>query len=373
MSDYVGGLTYPLTVHAAFLDNSTYTTALTVTCMGGGKPWTPPQPQPGGGSYMYFAFRGSTVVVKVDTSNFQIVASKELPEFYTFTPAVWDDTWVYLAEWKEDDWYLNMTWLSKDTLEVGGSIKIEESWEVEPVAVVPVGDYVYVLSALGDLYKINKANFQVEAHVDIWAILEDDYNPERYGFDEFEHMAADEAGQHLYAVVSSGSSYDSQYVHGAVMKISIPDLTVEDVTWVLGGGSVSLYHVLVVGDKVYVGTISWCLWLWPAYVIKFAASTLEPEGSVVVASSMQAFPLCALNGKLYVGGLYDSDYNYTDRARIDLGGFTLETHVEATIGGNDLTAFTDGSFLYYSSMDDFFVAKVEPSTLEVVEVLPVTP
>jgi hypothetical protein len=364
MSDYVGGLTYPLTVHAAFLDNSTYTTALTVTCMGGGKPWTPSQP--GGEQYMYFDYMRSEQqgnspplrIVKVGTNPFKIVtvsedynATEDYNSIYVIT---WDDNWVYCVAYPNQGGsvYCYLVRLDPDTLEVNASLPIYN----ENLVNMQFSDdgYMYILTSYLKVYRVDPSTFQTVASLNLYG----------YGGLFWGGVDLSISGNYLYILARRTSAY------WGLLKVKIPDLTLESYINKYG---YYYYGVMALNERIYVAFAS----AGPSVVIREFNENLEEMASLTI-NGLYYPSFDVISNKLYAGCNYRHQVPDVWRfgiARVDATNFTLEdSRVDQYQSAlpNVWTWFalrTDGFFLYCPRWmeNSIFIVKIDPETFEQVD------
>jgi hypothetical protein len=354
MSDYVGGLTYPLTVHAAFLDNSTYTTALTVTCMGGGKPWTPPQP--GGGPYLYFAYMGSAKIVKVSIEPLETVASRDYGAEYNGINVFQMNSGLYafMRSGLRDG---KIVKLNSETLEVEASIPItlpqDNDWVYD---VASSGDYLYAVLSNLTVIRIQKSTFTIDRTADFYCY---ELAGSTYKALSTTSIQVGVDGQHLYIAVDSVTSSPV----GGILKLNIPDLTVNATRcFQVTGPSIIPWGAYVVGDYLYITDYR--------YIYKFdkdleyASQNVDTwmwEGMILYAHNDI---LCAVTSGWYDagGGQYKG---YANVQRVNLTDWT-DTYLYEEVDNPDLSKWftyplqADGAYIYFLRYkgDGLYVVKV---------------
>jgi hypothetical protein len=401
MSDYVGGLTYPLTVHAVFLDNSTYTTALTVTCMGGGKPWTPPQP--GGGPYLYFGYIGSTKIAKIDASNFNVAKTSEDYGYEDIEVFGWDNSYVYgwFSKTVGESLHTFLFKARADSLAIAATINVTDylynypstSPEVGPGQTleyydgyvnqaVLAGGTIYVSSGFrykvtyegGDVFvgghdgvilKVDANAFQVGDCLDVVDVAYNDYS---WDLSSIGDLAVDEPSQRIYLAIKEFYDENGDWRCGGIIEIAAsPSLALTGGHWFAGED-----------DYVYPWTISYkdgyvyTLGVADSKLHKIDVSTFTDVGSIDIGEP-DAKPQI-IGDKLFLALCYDNEYKmHFYIARVDLATFTREdikVDERDWPTGNFINTpfvlFAEGNYLYCPILRDggVYIAKIDPANLE---------
>jgi hypothetical protein len=399
MNDYVGGLTYQFTVYAVFLDNSTYATTQTVTCKGGGRPWTPPRH--GGGPYLYFGYIGSTKIAKIDASNFKIAKTSEDYGYGYIEVFGWDDSYVYGWFSKTVGESLH-TFLFKarvDSLAIAATINVTDYLYNYPSTspglgpgqtleyydgyvnqAVLTGGTIYVNSGFrykvtykggyfvgghdGVILKVDANAFQrVDRCLDVVDAAYKDYSWDIYGVG---CLAVDQPNQRIYLAIMELDDEQGVTHYGGIIEIAAsPSLALTGRHWFASG---FVYPWAISYKDGYVYTLGQA----DGKLYKIAVSTFTYVGSIDIGEP-DAKPQI-IGDKLFLASCYDNNGKmHFYIARVNLATFMREDVKvdERSWPSGDFTntpfvLYAEGNYLYCPILRDggVYIAKIDPANLE---------